>query len=188
MQVLDTPLEGVKLIVPTVHEDARGFFMETFNARGFADAGLPVDFVQDNHSRSTHGVLRGLHYQYPTWQGKLVRTVRGEVFDVAVDLRPDSQTFARWYGTTLSAENRNQLYIPPGFAHGFCVTSEQADVVYKCTALYVPSEDRCLRWDDPDIGIEWPLEAPLVSQKDAKGRRLREAFPDGGAQARVARP
>lgn len=177
MEVVATELPGVLLLRPKTFEDTRGFFMETFNARDFGAAGLPTQFVQDNHSRSVRNVLRGLHFQSPTWQGKLVRTVVGEVFDVAVDIRPESATFGRWFGTVLSAQNRHQLYIPPGFAHGFCATSEVADVVYKCTALYEPSEDRCLRWDDRDVGVEWPVEKPLLSDKDAKGLSLRQLFP-----------
>ena len=172
MRVVDTPLDGVKLIEADVFGDDRGFFMETFNAGDFEKSGLPTTFVQDNHSRSAGGVLRGLHYQYPTWQGKLVRVVEGEIFDVAVDIRLKSASFGQWHGVHLSAANRHQLYIPEGFAHGFCVLSDSADVVYKCTALYVPSEDRCISWNDPDIGIDWPLSEPLVSAKDSNGGRL----------------
>lgn len=174
MQVVDTPLEGVKLIEPRVFEDARGFFMETWNAARFGECGLPAAFVQDNHSRSVAGVLRGLHYQYPSWQGKLVRVTSGEIFDVAVDIRPGSPTRGQWYGTLLSARNRLQMWIPAGFAHGFCVVSDGADVLYKCDALYQPSDDRCLLWNDPDLGIEWPLSDPLVSDKDRRGERFRD--------------
>jgi len=159
----------VKLVTPRVFEDPRGFFMETFNARDFCEAGLSDVFVQDNHSHSVRGVLRGLHYQYPTWQAKLVRVVSGEVFDVAVDIRRSSATYARWFGIRLSADNKQQLYIPPGFAHGFCVTSDTADVLYKCTALYAPEEDRCVLWNDPDIGIDWPMDNPLISERDLQG-------------------
>jgi dTDP-4-dehydrorhamnose 3,5-epimerase len=169
-----TPLADVIVYTPRVFGDARGWFMETYNARYAAEAGLPVAFVQDNHSFSGRGVLRGLHYQYPTWQGKLVRVVSGEIFDVAVDIRRASPTFGRWFGTNLSAENRKQMYIPEGFAHGFCVLSDTAEVLYKCTTSYVPSEDRCLLWNDLDIGIDWPLAQPLVSEKDARGVPLRE--------------
>lgn len=172
--IIETPLSGVLLIEPCVFEDDRGFFMETFNADEFANAGLPVDFVQDNHSRSSQHVLRGLHYQYPQWQGKLIRTTLGEIFDVAVDIRHDSPTFGQWYGAMLSGTNRQQLYVPPGFAHGFCVLSEMADVIYKCTTLYKPSDDAVIRWDDPDIGIEWPIENPLVSPKDETGIALKD--------------
>jgi dTDP-4-dehydrorhamnose 3,5-epimerase len=174
MEVTETDLPGVVLVRPRVFEDARGFFMETYHREAFAEAGLPAAFVQDNHSRSTHGVLRGLHYQYPLWQGKLVRSVSGEIFDVAVDIRRSSSHFGRWFGTVLSADNRLQLYVPPGFAHGFCVLSDVADVVYKCTALYRASDDGALRWDDPDIAIDWPVERPLVSAKDAAAPLLRD--------------
>jgi dTDP-4-dehydrorhamnose 3,5-epimerase len=179
MEVVDTELDGVKLIVPRVFEDDRGFFMETYNARVFREAGLPEHFVQDNHSRSSKGVLRGLHYQYPSWQGKLVRAVTGEIFDVAVDIRVDSPSFGQWYGTVLSAENKHQLYIPEGYAHGFCVLSETADVTYKCTALYNGAEDRCIAWNDPQIGVDWPVADPVISEKDARGVLLKDArFPD----------
>jgi len=174
MQVTETGLEGVRLIVPKVFSDARGFFMESFNARSFAEAGLPREFVQDNHSFSVKNVLRGLHYQYPAWQGKLVRAVTGEIFDVAVDIRRGSPTFGKWYGTVLSADNKHQLYIPEGYAHGFCVLSDTADLVYKCTTPYVPADDACIIWNDPDIGIDWPIKEPLLSDKDAKGKRLSE--------------
>ena len=174
IDVIETPLSGVLLIEPRVFEDERGFFMETFNADDFANAGLPVTFVQDNHSRSSQNVLRGLHYQYPQWQGKLVRTILGEIFDVAVDIRRDSPTFGEWYGATLTDTNKQQLYIPPGFAHGFCVMSEFADVVYKCTTLYKPSDDAAVRWNDPEVGIDWPIENPLVSPKDAAAQTLQD--------------
>lgn len=167
-----TPLPGVIVYTPRVFGDTRGWFMETFNARYAAEAGLPAAFAQDNHSSSGRGVLRGLHYQYPTWQGKLVRVVSGEIYDVAVDIRRGSPDFGRWFGVILSAENRKQMYIPEGFAHGFCVLSEAADVIYKCTTSYVPAEDRCILWNDPDIGIRWPVARPLVSEKDARGQRL----------------
>jgi dTDP-4-dehydrorhamnose 3,5-epimerase len=174
LEVHDTHLKGVRLIVPRVFEDERGFFLETFNAGVFEEHGLPSNFMQDNHSRSTRGVLRGLHYQFPTWQGKLVRVVSGEIFDVAVDIRPESPTYAQWYGVTLSSENKHQLYIPPGYAHGFCVLSETVDVTYKCTALYNPSEDAGIRWDDPEIGIDWPISTPVVSEKDRNAPLLRD--------------
>lgn len=174
MQVQDTPLEGVKLLTPKIFGDDRGFFMETFNRDTAREVGLPTEFVQDNHSYSQHGVLRGLHYQYPTWQGKLVRVVMGEIFDVAVDIRPDSPTRGQWFGAKLSGENKQQLYVPAGFAHGFCVTSEDAHVLYKCTTLYKPDEDAGVLWNDPDIGIEWPVESPILSAKDEKAPRLRD--------------
>ncbi|GMR05797.1 MAG: dTDP-4-dehydrorhamnose 3,5-epimerase [Gammaproteobacteria bacterium] len=174
MEVHDTHLKGVRLIVPRVFEDDRGFFLETFNSAIFEENGLPVNFVQDNHSHSSRGVLRGLHYQFPTWQGKLVRVVTGEIFDVAVDIRPESPTFAQWYGVVLSEENKHQLYIPPGYAHGFCVLSDTVDVTYKCTALYTPAEDAGIRWDDPDIGIDWPISDPSVSEKDRNAPLLKE--------------
>ena len=146
--------------------------MENFNARDFEEAGLPTNFVQDNHSRSVRGVLRGLHYQYPAWQGKLARVLVGEVFDVAVDIRRSSLNFGRWFGIKLTADNHKQLYIPAGFAHGFCVLSPVAEMAYKCTALYKPSQDACVRWDDPDIGIDWPIGDPILSPKDAAAPRL----------------
>jgi len=174
VEIERTTLEGVLLIKPKVFGDARGFFLETYNERACRDAGIGARFVQDNHSRSVRNVLRGLHFQFPTWQGKLVSVVCGEVFDVAVDIRRDSPTFGRWYGTLLSGENHHQLYVPPGFAHGFCTLSETADVSYKCTAHYVPADDRCIVWNDPDIGIAWPVAEPLLSDKDARGARLRD--------------
>lgn len=174
MEVAETGLEGVMLITPKVFADPRGFFLESFNARAFAQAGLPDTFVQDNHSFSTKNVLRGLHFQYPTWQGKLVRAVTGAIFDVAVDIRRDSPTYSRWYGVTLSADNKQMLYIPPGYAHGFCVLSDTTDVVYKCTTPYIGAEDGGVAWNDPDIGVQWPISEPLLSDKDAKAPRLRD--------------
>lgn len=177
MKVMATELSGVLLLEPVVHEDARGFFFESYNRRAFFEAtGLDVDFVQDNHSHSRRGVLRGLHYQLCRPQGKLVRVVAGEVFDVAVDLRRRSPTFGRWVGLRLSAENRRMLWIPPGFAHGFLVVSEAADVLYKATDYWAPECERTLRWDDERLAIAWPLAgAPLVSEKDARGLRFEEA-------------
>lgn len=148
--------------------------METFHQRDFIEAGLPDSFVQDNHSRSAHGVLRGLHFQYPQWQGKLVRVIAGEIFDVAVDVRLDSPTRGEWVGVYLNTENKNQLYVPPGYAHGFCVVSDMAEVVYKCTSLYKPEDDKGIRWDDPDIGVKWPIENPVVSEKDRNAGLLSE--------------
>jgi dTDP-4-dehydrorhamnose 3,5-epimerase len=167
-----TALPGVVLIEPTVFQDARGFFMETYHAPRFAAAGIDVAFVQDNHSRSVRNTLRGLHYQIVRPQGKLVRVVAGEVFDVAVDLRRGSPTFARWHGAVLSAANRLQLYIPPGFAHGFCVLSDVADLIYKCTDIYAPEGERTIRWDDPRIGLAGPVAAPVLSPKDAAAPAL----------------
>ncbi|MES0874389.1 dTDP-4-dehydrorhamnose 3,5-epimerase [Sinimarinibacterium thermocellulolyticum] len=178
MQVIATALPEVLILEPKLIGDARGFFMESFHARRFAElTGCDEAMVQDNHSRSTRGVLRGLHYQLPPKaQGKLVRVVAGEIFDVAVDIRRGSPTFGHWVGVTLSADNKRQLWVPPGFAHGFCVTSDSADVIYKVTAYYSPEHDRAIRWDDPAIGIEWPLDAPpQLSGKDEKAPLLRDA-------------
>ena len=176
--VIPTAIPEVLVLEPKVFGDARGFFFESFNARDFARAtGLNVDFVQDNHSKSAQGVLRGLHYQIEHAQGKLVRVAEGEVFDVAVDLRRSSPTFGRWVGERLSADNHRQLWVPPGFAHGFLVLSESADVVYKTTNYYAPQSERGLMWNDPDIGIAWPdlgMEF-LLSDKDQKQPLLRNA-------------
>lgn len=167
MNIIETALPGVLLIEPKVFGDARGFFLESWNRKTFADAGMDHDFVQDNHSRSARGVLRGLHYQINQPQGKLVRVVSGAVFDVAVDVRKSSPHFGRWAGVELSAENQRMLWIPPGFAHGFVVLSESADFLYKTTTYYAPQWERGIRWDDPQIGVEWPLEgAPTLSAKD----------------------
>jgi len=176
MKVIETAIPDLLILEPKVFGDARGFFMESFNARSFQEAtGLNVDFVQDNHSRSAKGVLRGLHYQIQQAQGKLVRVVRGSVFDVAVDLRKGSPTFGKWEGVELSEENNRQFWIPPGFAHGFLVTSESADFLYKTTDYYAPEHERSLAWNDPDVGVEWPLDgAPLLSAKDLAGKRLSE--------------
>lgn len=170
MKVVDTIISGVKIIEPTVFGDDRGFFFESFNEEKFSSlTGVTLPFVQDNHSRSSKGVLRGLHYQEaPYSQGKLVRCVVGAVFDVAVDIRPQSPTFGSWFGVMLSDENKKQLWIPPGLAHGFCVLSDSADFVYKATSYYYPAAERSLRWDDSDLAIDWPLEtSPIVSDKDA---------------------
>ena len=171
MRLRPTELPDVIVIEPAVFEDPRGFFMETWHAEKFRAAGLDRAFVQDNHSGSLRNALRGLHYQLGRPQGKLVRVVVGEIFDVAVDLRRSSPTFGRWTGMMLSAANRLQLWVPEGFAHGYYVTSERAEVIYKCTDVYVPEEERTLRWDDPDVGVEWPLgaEPPILSAKDAEG-------------------
>lgn len=169
MKVSNTPIAGVVVIEPRVFEDTRGFFMETFNARSFAEAGLPDNFVQDNHSRSAGGTLRGLHYQIEHPQGKLVRCIRGEIFDVAVDLRQDSPTLGRWFGCLLSEANRQQIYLPPGMAHGFYAISDVVEITYKCTDLYYPQHERTVLWSDPTIGIQWPGEKPLLSEKDKQG-------------------
>ena len=170
MKVTRTEIDGVLILEPKVFGDARGFFLESFNQRVFDEAvGHHVEFVQDNHSRSAKGVLRGLHYQVPPHaQGKLVRVTNGAVLDVVVDVRRDSPTYARWVGVDLSADSHRQLWIPPGLAHGFFVLSESADVLYKATAFYRPDAERSVRWDDPTIGIDWPLEgcAPVLSAKD----------------------
>ena len=172
MKVTPTKLAGVLIIELRVFGDERGFFFESFNQRAFDEAvGAHVDFVQDNHSKSSRNVLRGLHYQLPPKaQGKLVRVVQGEVFDVAVDLRKDSPTFGQWVGEILSAENKKQLWIPAGFAHGFLTLSDTAEFLYKTTDYYSPEHERCIRWDDADVGVQWPLSTPpLVSGKDALG-------------------
>ena len=170
----ETKLDGVKVITPRVFGDSRGFFMESFNARDAEEAGLPTVYLQDNHSQSPKGVLRGLHYQYPQWQAKLVRVTSGEIFDVAVDIRRDSSTYGQWVGVTLSADNKKQMFIPEGFAHGFVVLTDKADFLYKCTTLYEPSQDCCLMWNDPDIGVEWPVSDPILSEKDKKGQRFKD--------------
>lgn len=178
MRFAPTRIPDVVLIEPRVFSDARGFFMETWHGRKFAGAGLDLAFVQDNHSRSLPGVLRGLHYQVGQAQGKLVRVVCGEVFDVAVDLRRSSPTFGQWVGELLSAENRKILWVPPGFAHGFYVTGGPAELLYKCTDFYAPEHERCIRWDDPDLAVAWPLPPgarPLLSPKDAEGTLFRQA-------------
>jgi dTDP-4-dehydrorhamnose 3,5-epimerase len=174
MRIQPTDMPGVLLVETPAFADERGFFLETYHQAKLAAAGLHATFVQDNWSRSTRGVLRGLHYQLPRPQGKLVRAVRGEVFDVAVDLRRGSPTFGRWIGVVLSDENRQALYIPPGFAHGLCAIGDVADVTYKCTDFYEPSAEHTLLWNDPAIGIRWPIEQPVLSAKDAAGRRLAE--------------
>jgi dTDP-4-dehydrorhamnose 3,5-epimerase len=178
MNVIKTPLNGLLVLEPRIFGDDRGFFYESFNARTFAElTGVDLAFVQDNHSRSARGVLRGLHYQIQQAQGKLVRVTAGSVFDVAVDLRKSSPTFGQWYGLELSAENKRQLWIPPGFAHGFGVTSEHAEFLYKTTDYWAPQFERSVLWSDPAIGIEWPAElaAPLLSGKDAAAVPLADA-------------
>ncbi len=178
MQVIPTDLPDVLVVEPKVFYDARGFFMETYNEKTLAELGLHATFVQDNHSRSTRGTLRGLHYQIRQTQGKLVRVVNGEIFDVAVDLRRSSPKFGRWAGAILSAENKLQLWIPPGFAHGFYTLSETVDLIYKVTDYYAPDGDRTLLWNDPYLNIAWPLIdglPPVLSAKDAQGQPFDQA-------------
>ena len=181
MKVISTALPGVLILEPQVFGDARGFFTESYNRRRIAAAtGLDIDFVQDNHSRSARGVLRGLHYQLRQPQGKLVRVVQGAVFDVALDIRRDSPTFGRWAGVELTADNRRQLWVPAGLAHGFVVLSDSADFLYKTSDYYAPEHERSIRWDDPAIGIQWPLAAhgidtPILSAKDREGLPLAQA-------------
>jgi dTDP-4-dehydrorhamnose 3,5-epimerase len=172
MNLIPTSLPGVLIIEPRVFRDERGFFLETYHAQRYRDAGLDAAFVQDNHSRSTRGTLRGLHWQAERPQGKLVRVLVGEIYDVAVDIRPDSPTFGKWVGVTLSADNFRQAWIPPGFAHGFCVTSEVAEVEYKCTDFYDPPSERGLIWNDPEVAIAWPIQDPILSERDKKHPRL----------------
>ena len=174
MKFQPTALAGVILVEPTVHSDARGFFLETYHQRKYAGGGIAETFVQDNHSRSQRGTLRGLHAQFRRPQGKLVRAVEGEIFDVAVDVRRGSPTFGRWVGEILTAENFRQLYVPPGFVHGFCVLSDSAQVEYKCTDFYDQADEYSVLWNDPEIGIEWPISDPLLSARDRAARRLAE--------------
>lgn len=195
MNILPTELPGVVIIEPRVFNDPRGYFLETFHQERYVAAGLPGEFLQDNLSFSRRGTLRGLHYQNPRPQGKLVSVLAGEVFDVAVDIRAGSPTFGRWTSVVLSADNKRQFYIPPGFAHGFCVTSETAIFAYKCTTGYYPAGDGSIRWDDPALGIPWPVSEPLLSEKDRQAPLLREvprerlsfaAEPHAEQQVRVA--
>lgn len=178
MKLIRCQLEGLLIIEPKVFGDARGFFLETWNQHRYAEAGLGVAFVQDNVSLSRRGTLRGLHFQNPAPQGKLVSVLEGEVFDVAVDLRRSSPTFGKWHGLTLSSTNKQQFFIPPGFAHGFVVLSEAALFHYKCTEFYAPASELTIRWNDPAIGIEWPIKAPTLSEKDARGLTLRDVPPE----------
>jgi len=178
MEVIETSIPDVKLIKPKAFGDERGFFMETWNTRAFAEAGIDVTFVQDNHSRSVKNTLRGLHYQIKQSQGKLVRCTRGEVFDVAVDMRESSPTFGKWVGEILSEDNQHQLWVPPGFAHGFLVMSETADFQYKCTDFYAPEHERSVHWADKELAIEWPLnksDSPLLSAKDSEALPFAQA-------------
>jgi len=174
MRVIETELPGVVVIEPEVHKDERGFFLETFHGERYRRHGLPEVFVQDNHSRSVRGTLRGLHAQLRRPQGKLVRVVAGEVWDVAVDIRVGSPTFRRWVAVVLSAGNFRELYVPPGFAHGFCVLSEVAEVEYKCTDYYDPEGELRLAWNDPELAVPWPVRDPILSAKDRAARTLRE--------------
>ena len=178
MRTIETGIPGLLVIEPTVHGDARGFFMESWHSRRYQEAGLPGTFVQSNLSRSGPGVIRGLHFQNPQPQGKLVYVLEGRIFDVAVDIRPDSPTFRQWAGVELSAENHLQIYVPEGFAHGFCVLGDGALLTYLCTAEYRPEFDRSVSWDDPELGIRWPLEEATLSAKDAAAPRLADIPPD----------
>ncbi len=178
MKIIDTAIPDVKILEPKVFGDERGFFLESWNADTFKTAGLDIHFVQDNHSFSTQGILRGLHYQLNTPQGKLVRVTRGAVFDVAVDIRRSSPTYGKWVGVEISADNKRSLWVPPGFAHGFYVLSTEVDFLYKCTSVYSATDDRGIAWNDPEVGIEWPLvngTAPLLSGKDAVAVHLKDA-------------
>lgn len=174
MKVASPPIAGLLVLDPKVFGDDRGFFFESWNARAYAEAGVPTAFVQDNVSLSQRGTLRGLHLQNPHSQGKLVQVLQGEVFDVALDLRQGSPTFGQWHGLTLSAENKRQFWIPQGFAHGFCVVSETALFQYKCTDYYSPADELTILWNDPDLGITWPTDTPQLSGKDQNGRRLKD--------------
>jgi dTDP-4-dehydrorhamnose 3,5-epimerase len=178
MKVTACDLQGLLIIEPDVFGDNRGYFMESWNRQRYREAGLASDFVQDNFSLSRRGTLRGLHFQNPLAQGKLVSVLQGEVFDVGVDIRRGSPTFGRWFGMTLSAENKRQFFLPPGFAHGFLVLSEMALFHYKCTDYYSPKDEQGFRWDDPDVGIKWPIENPILSKRDAAAPRL-NAIPPG---------
>ncbi len=174
MRFEQTALPGVILVEPDVHGDERGFFLETYHQEKYVDGGIPLPFIQDNHSKSSRGILRGLHAQAKTPQGKLVRAVEGEIFDVAVDMRRGSPHFGQWVGEVLSAGNFRQLYVPPDFLHGFCVLSASAQVEYKCTALYDRDDELAVIWNDPDLAIAWPLDTPQLSAKDAVAPRLSE--------------
>lgn len=175
MQVIETSLPGVLVLKPRIFSDARGFFLETYNEARYREAGVPCTFVQDNHSRSSKGILRGLHYQVTQPQDKLVWCLQGEVWDVAVDVRKDAPTFGKWFGVRLSAEEKTQFFVPAGFAHGFCVLSETAEVAYKCSRLYAPNDEGGIIWNDPDLGIDWPTNDPILSQKDAALPSLKNA-------------
>jgi dTDP-4-dehydrorhamnose 3,5-epimerase len=177
LKFIPTSLPDVLLIEPKVFQDERGFFLESYQKKNFSEAGIPFDFVQDNHSKSSQGVLRGLHYQIRQPQGKLVKVIAGEIFDVAVDIRKHSLTFGKWFGVSLSAENKQMLWVPVGFAHGFYVTSTQAELLYKATDYYAPQWERTIAWNDPSINIQWPIqdEPPVLSPKDEEGNLFSEA-------------
>jgi dTDP-4-dehydrorhamnose 3,5-epimerase len=175
LNVIETSLPGVLVIEPTVYADERGFFMETYHSARFQALGIHAAFMQDNHSRSVRGVLRGLHYQEPNPQGKLIRCIRGSLLDVAVDIRKGSPQFGKWTSAELSEDNKRMMWVPPGFAHGFCALSDVAEMAYKCTALYEAQNDRVILWSDPDIGITWPNGNPILSPKDAAAPRLKDA-------------
>lgn len=179
MNIIPTDIEGLVIIEPRVFGDDRGFFMESWNRKTFADLGLDLDFVQDNHSRSAKGVLRGLHYQQPNPQGKLVRVTAGRAWDVAVDLRAGSATYGKWAGVELSGQNKRMFWVPPGFAHGFVSLEDGTDFLYKCTDFYDPANEHSLMWNDPEVGIEWPLKGiePQLSAKDLVGKPLNEVEP-----------
>jgi dTDP-4-dehydrorhamnose 3,5-epimerase len=177
MKFVATEIPEVLVVEPDVHRDPRGFFLETWHAEKYRDGGIAFDFVQDNHSRSARGTLRGIHAQLEPAQGKLVRVLAGEVWDVAVDLRVGSPTFGRHVGVTLGAEDFRQLWVPPGFGHGFCVLSESADVAYKCTALYEPGGEIAIAWNDPELAVPWPVDAPIVSDRDLAAPTLNEVKP-----------
>lgn len=166
MNVIDTELPGVKIVEPRVFGDSRGFFLETYNAQRYQEAGINMPFVQDNHSKSSKGVLRGMHYQVTKPQDKLVWCIDGAIWDVAVDTRPGSETFGRWVGVELNTENKRQLLVPKGFAHGFCVLSDEAEVIYKCSTFYAPEDEAGFIWNDPKVGIAWPVENPKLSSRD----------------------
>ena len=174
MEIEPTPIAGATLLRPTVHGDARGFFLETWHADRYGEAGIDQPFVQDNHSRSSRGILRGLHFQTTQPQGKLVRVTSGEVFDVIVDCRADSASCGQWYGVTLTAENHEQLWVPPGFAHGFTALNENTELEYKCTAYYDPEDEGSILWSDPDLNIPWPVAQPILSAKDMDAQLLKD--------------
>ena len=176
MRFLPTSLPGVIIVEPDVYQDDRGFFLETYHLRKYQDAGIPLAFVQDNHSRSAYGTIRGLHAQRQHPQGKLIRAIEGEIFDVAVDIRRGSPTFLHWVVITLSAQNFRQCYVPAGFAHGFCVISPTAEIEYKCTDFYNPADELHVRWNDPEINIQWPIETPILSPKDQAAPYLRDVL------------
>jgi len=178
MKVIETTLPGVMLIKPDINADARGFLLESYQKHRYEEIGITNNFVQDNHSHSIKGVLRGMHYQLKNPQGKLISVIKGEVFDVAVDIRYGSPNYGQWYGVNLSDENHYQVYIPEGFAHGFCVLSESTDIVYKCTDYYSPEDERAVIWNDPDIAIDWPINSIELSKKDSYAPKLADVPPD----------